>query len=156
MTKKSDTRILRIMAGALFASDLTPRQLRELADRLLFDDEWRARLSNIVRELATLPERNAWQYQADLLDQRAREFTELATDITDLLSRKRIPKAQALQILHQAAGPGAWKPDGRRTLRENALDLVRSTGSPHEGLDVLRRVRMLIGMPPDPYLHGLS
>src|SRR5690606_5001647 len=99
MTKKSDTRILRIMAGALFASDLTPRQLRELADRLLFDDEWRARLSNIVRELATLPERNAWQYQADLLDQRAREFTELATDITDLLSRKRIPKAQALQIL---------------------------------------------------------
>ena len=149
-------RALRIIGGALLGSDLNAHELLELSERILFDRAWRERLSRLLRDLAHVSRARYGGEYVEYEDVAPQEPEEFAAEITRLFSRKRLRKQDALAILRKASNTKSWKPQPRRTVRENATKLVRTLGGPEEARVLVADVAEILGYGRDPYLRGLS
>ena len=148
-------RALRLIAGALFGSDLTPKDLMEISECLFSDRKWTERLSYVVRELArTLDVSRSNPYPEILHPEQTSE--ESVGELVRMFSQKRLSKAKALSLLEELSDSNSWKPDARRTLRENARALVLSLSGAEETSALIARIADFLQYGGDPYLRRLS
>ena len=147
-------RVSRVIAAALLGSDLSPRELVEVSERLLFDRAWIQHLSEMIREVAQLS--GAANQRLWIGVESPQSALEWAVQVVDLLSRKRLRKVEALSLLEQTKGSSSWKPKRNRTLRQNAEDLLRLVDDEEEARAIVGRIAELLGYPSDPYLRELA
>ena len=152
--REKQARVSRVIAAALLGSNLSPRQLVDISERLLFDHAWVQHLSEMIREMAHL---------FDAADQRPRigvespqSTVEWADQIVELCSRKRLRKVDALNVLDRSKGSSRWEPKRERTLRQNAEDLLRLAGDDENARAILARVAESLGYQSDPYLREMT
>ena len=149
-------RALRVIAGALLGSELDPRDLLEISERLTFDRKWTERLSSLIRELAHASERTGLGRYLEVPAPEHETAADFAEELTRLFSRKRLRKLEALKILRKVSGSQSWKLDPRRTLRENVTELIATLSGPKEASTLVVRVAQFLGYPGDSYLRELS
>lgn len=148
---------LRLIAGALVGSDLTERELVSISERLMFDPSWTRRLAMFLKEVA----RASDAFRRDSImklgfSESEMSDEDIADELTELFSRKRLTKAQAFRVLKKASKSKEWEPHPGRTLRENCISIVQLQPNPEEARSLVNRVAELLGYASDPYLRELA
>lgn len=154
--RQQQHRVLRLLAGALLGSDLTPKELMEISERLLFDPKWTERLAVYLRGIAEVSGSFSSKNREDFGYVRHDGLGDYANELVELFSRKQTRKNDALIVLKKASRSKKWKPQPSRTLRENCFELMRTFSREDDAVLLINRVADMLRIESDPYLRGLS
>ncbi len=150
-----DDRALRVIVGALLGSELKRADLHRIADRFARDSRWAGMLAEALHEAAELSRLRTRPGRQKALFPGQPMSDELAEETHQLLSRKRLPKLEALSILEHAARGSKWRARPDETLRENVILFFDALRDPHEALEATHRVREMLGLGGDEYFRTI-
>jgi hypothetical protein len=152
-TKKSE-RATRLMLSSLLNSELSMKEIKDIADALLHDHDFLENLARLLREIALTIESssNLREYISSDLSPGLR--TNLINEAQLIISRKHIPKMQILSVI-KTLSP-TWKNFVLNEPKITLSELLRyffHKSSDEEARDFVR----LISFAPqtDDYLKGI-
>ena len=155
MTAKQD-KIIRLIAGTLYAAGLSYRELIEVSDRLIFDRLWLDQLSQTIRRLAETDRQDAKSHIVSPKKTAPTRKGTYVAQILHLLRQKRLRKTIALSLLAKVSQAEQinWTGSQSLTLRRNVENLVDIL-SPSQSKIVIARLSDVLGVSRDAYLREL-